>query len=67
MREARENARAAIAKMAQGPLNVAGRADVRVAVSFPGEPKDTLASPVERWDVSRSQEEVLEELRNKRR
>ena len=57
MNKARENARAVVARMAQGPLAAAGLEDVRVAVSFPWEPKQP--SDGERWDQSRRIEDVL--------
>jgi len=57
LNRARENARAVVARMAQGPLEAAGLDDVRVAVSFPWEPKGQ--SDGERWDESRRIEDVL--------
>ena len=57
---ARENARKVVAEMAAGPLRAAGLDDVRVAVTFPWEPKGG-GRPVEQWDVSRSVEDVLKE------
>lgn len=56
--KARANARNAIASMTTGPLRAAGLGDVKVAVSFPWEPKATAD---ERWDVSRPVEDVLRE------
>ena len=62
MNKARESARATLVKMAQGPLAAAGLEDVRVAVSFPWEPKGAT-SDGERMERSRRVEEVLEERR----
>jgi hypothetical protein len=62
MNKARENARATLAKMAQSPLAAAGLDGVRVAVSFPWEPKGTKGDR-ERWDESRRVEDVLKERR----
>lgn len=63
MDKARANARNAIASLATGPLRAAGLGDVKVAVSFPWEPKGTAD---ERWDVSRPVEEVLRERARER-
>lgn len=57
LNRARENARAVVRRMAEGPLAAAGLDDVRVAVSFPWEPKQP--SDRERWDESRRVEDVL--------
>ena len=64
MQKARDNAKAVVARMAQGPLAAAGLGEVKVAVSFPWEAK---AGSAERWDQSRRMEEVLEEDRAKTR
>lgn len=61
LEQARANARAVVGRMAQGPLEAAGLAEVRVAVTFPWEAGDKAAS--ERLDRSRRMEEVLEERR----
>ena len=66
LNKARENARAEVARMAQGPLTAAGLKDVRIAVRFPWEPKDRSALPVEQWDSSRAVEDVLREKREGR-
>ncbi len=58
---ARENARNVMANIAAGPLKAAGVDDVRVAVSFPWEPKDYSQRVSEQWDVSRRVEDVLDE------
>lgn len=56
---AREAARRAITANLKGPLAAAGLDDVTVEVQMPG---DTApGTPSERWDVSRSVEEVLSE------
>ena len=60
MGRARENARTVVATMAAGPLAAAGLDDVRVAVSFPWEPKGR-GLPTEQMDRSRRVEEVLGE------
>jgi hypothetical protein len=60
LNKARENARAVLTNMAQGPLTAAGIDDVRVAVRFPWEPKST-GSHGEQMDRSRRVEDVLEE------
>jgi hypothetical protein len=60
---ARENARKVLAAMAIGPLRAAGLNDVRVAVSFPWEPKGG-GTRLEQWDVSRSVEDVLKERKH---
>lgn len=57
MDKARANARAVVARMAQGSLAAVGMDDVRIAVSFPWEPKQP--SDGEQWDVSRRMEDVL--------
>ena len=59
--QARANARAVIARMAQAPLQAAGLGEVQVAVKFPWETGDKAAA--ERWDQSRRMEEVLKEKR----
>ncbi|HEX8214598.1 MAG TPA: DUF4230 domain-containing protein [Allosphingosinicella sp.] len=61
LKRARENARAVVARMAKGPLSASGMGGVRVAVSFPWEPKPQSQVPAERWDQSRRMEEVLKE------
>jgi len=58
---ARANARTAVTNLAAAPLAAAGLGDVRVAVSFPWEPKSLSNQPRERWDQSRHPKEVLEE------
>ena len=55
IRKARENGRAAIARLFEGALGAAGL-PVRVEVRYAGEGR---AADGERWDVSRSLEEVL--------
>jgi hypothetical protein len=60
MNKARENARAVLTRMAEGPLAAAGIEGVRVAVSFPWEPK-SAGSDGEQMDRSRRVEDVLEE------
>ena len=55
MRKARENGRAAIAQLFGGALAAAGL-PVRIEVRYAGEPRPDDG---ERWDVSRSLEEVL--------
>lgn len=53
--EAREKGRTALARLLAAPLPSLGLGDARVVVTYPGErPRDG-----ERWDVSRSVEEVL--------
>jgi len=64
MAKARESARAQVAKLAEAPLAATGRQGVRIAVSFPWEPKDPSAVPVEQWDRSRRMEDVLDERKN---
>jgi len=66
MQKARENAKAVVARMAQGPLAAAGLGEVRVEVSFPWERKDRSV-PMERWDQSRRMEDVLEERKAQNR
>lgn len=57
---ARENARTAVANLASAPLAAAGLENVRVAVSFPWEPKIRSADPSQ-LDRSRRIEDVLNE------
>jgi hypothetical protein len=64
--KARGSARAQVAKMAEAPLRAAGLEDVRVAVSFPWEPKNRSAAPIEQWDRSRAVEDVLNERKQAR-
>ena len=52
---ARENARAALRNLVGAPLAAAGLGDVRVVVTFPYD----RTGPAERWDESRSVEDVL--------
>lgn len=59
LNQARENARAVLTRMAQGPLAAAGLGDIKVAVSFPWEPK-SAGGEGERWDQSRRVEDVIE-------
>jgi hypothetical protein len=66
LEKARENARTAVTNLAAAPLAAAGLGDVRVAVSFPHEPKQPSAQPVERWDQSRHPKEVLDERQSAR-
>ncbi len=54
---ARKNARAAVAKLIETPLSVAGLGDVEVEVAFPFDGADA----VEQWDVGPSIAEVLAE------
>jgi len=61
MQQARANARAAVAKMAQGSLAAVGMDHVQVAVSFPWEPKRPSDVSAEQWDRSRRIEDVLNE------
>jgi hypothetical protein len=58
---AREAARQAITANLKGPLAAAGFDDVTISVTMPGDP--VPGKPNERWDVSRSIEEVLAEQR----
>lgn len=58
MAQARELARAAIARLLAQPLAAAGMGEVRVVVTFP--PERTLRDG-ERWDVSKSVDQVLRE------
>jgi Protein of unknown function (DUF4230) len=60
LNKARENARAVLTNMAQGPLTAAGIEDVRVAVSFPWEPKSAATGSTQ-MDRSRRVEDVLKE------
>ena len=54
--QAREKGRTALARLLAAPLPALGLGDARVVVTYPGErPRDG-----ERWDVSRSVEEVLQ-------
>lgn len=66
MQKARENAKAVVARMAQGPLAAAGLGEVRVEVSFPWERKNADA-PTQQWDQSRRMEDVLEERKAQNR
>ncbi|HEY0028738.1 MAG TPA: DUF4230 domain-containing protein [Allosphingosinicella sp.] len=66
LNKARENARAVLTRMASGPLAAAGIDDVRVAVSFPWEPKSATGNG-EQMDRSRRIEDVLEERANQAR
>ncbi|MEO6581208.1 MAG: DUF4230 domain-containing protein [Sphingomicrobium sp.] len=61
MAAAREAARRAIAANLRGPLAAAGYEDVTIAVVLPGDAATGRTG--ERWDVSRSIEEVLAERR----
>lgn len=58
MAQARELGRAAIARLLGQPLAAAGLGDVRVVVTFPAE---RAARGRERWDVSRSPEQVMKD------
>lgn len=62
LEQARANAKAVVARMAQGPLQAAGLGEVQVAVKFPWETGDA-AGASERLDQSRRMEDVLEERR----
>lgn len=53
--QARDNARRALSNLLGAPLAAAGLGDVRVVVAFPYERR----GPAERWDESRSVEDVL--------
>ncbi|URW74394.1 DUF4230 domain-containing protein [Sphingomonas donggukensis] len=53
--QARDNARRALAGLLAPPLAAAGERDVRVVVTFPYE----RSGPRERWDQSRTPEQVL--------
>jgi hypothetical protein len=59
MAQAREHARRALARLLGQPLNAAGLVDVRVVVTFPPE-RD--AQNRERWDVSRSPDQVMKDI-----
>jgi len=59
MAQAREHARRALARLLGQPLNAAGLGDVRVIVTFPPE-RD--ARNRERWDVSRSPDQVMKDI-----
>lgn len=54
VKEAQEKGRAAIARLMAAPLGAIGYPDARIIVTYPGERRDG-----ERWDVSRSVEEVV--------
>lgn len=54
--QAREYARAALASLLAAPLRTLGQGDARVIVTFPPERR---RADGERWDVSRSVEEVI--------
>lgn len=54
--KARENARAVLSRLLKGPLEATGLRKVTVAVRFPGDGTETSN---ERWDASRSLEQVL--------
>lgn len=58
MNRARQHARSVIGQLTTAPLQAAGLGEVRVTVRFPWEPR---ASDGQRWDVSRSIEDVLDE------
>lgn len=58
LQQARENARAAVRRLVAAPLAAAGLGEVQVFVRLPGEERPAGLSK-ERWDVSRSLEEVL--------
>jgi hypothetical protein len=60
LNKARENARAVLTNLAQGPLTAAGIDGVRVAVRFPWEPKGA-GNDGEQMDRSRRVEDVLGE------
>jgi hypothetical protein len=60
---ARANARNAVANLAAAPLAAAGLEDVRVAVSFPWEPKARAADPSQ-MDRSRRIEDVLNDAKS---
>lgn len=53
--QARDNARRALRALLEAPLAAAGVTDARVLVTFPYERR----GPAERWDVSRTPEQVL--------
>jgi hypothetical protein len=58
MAQAREHARAAIARLLGQPLTAAGLGEVRVVVTFPPERSRRNA---EQWDVSRSPQQVMKD------
>lgn len=58
MAQAREHGRRAIARLLGQPLTAAGLGEVRVVVTFPPE---RTARNRERWDVSRSPEQVMKD------
>lgn len=60
MTKARESARTVVTNLALQPLKASGMTNVRVAVSFPWEPKTYLNQPSQQWDRSRRPEEVIE-------
>jgi len=66
LEKARASARTAVANLAAAPLAAAGLRDVRVAVSFPWEPKAPSEYPAERWDQSRDPKAVLDERQSAR-
>ncbi len=59
MAQARELGRRALARLLAQPLAAAGLGDVRVVVTFP---PDRNGQPRERWDVSRSPEQVMKDM-----
>jgi hypothetical protein len=59
MAQARELGRTAIARLLAQPLAAAGAGDVRVVVTFPPERGGSRA---ERWDVSRSPDQVMKDI-----
>lgn len=59
MAQARELGRTAIARLLAQPLAAAGIGDARVVVTFP---PDRAASNRERWDVSRSPQQVARDV-----
>ncbi len=58
MAQARENGRRALARLLAQPLTAAGLGDVRVVVTFPPE---RTAQNRERWDESKSVDQVMKE------
>lgn len=59
MAQARELARSAIARMLAQPLAAAGLDGARIVVTFP---PDRAAQNGERWDVSRSPDQVMKDI-----
>lgn len=61
--KARESARSEISKFVQQALDSTQRSKIRIAISFPWEPKPT-SGKLEVWDITRTPQEVMADKSN---